>query len=288
MTAPNLGKVGIWSMELRFTPDRGAALAAAAELDELGYGALWVPGGIDDKVLGDIDALLDATKRIPLATGIINVWKNSAEEVAAWFAGQSPSRKTRIMAGIGISHGPIIGENWGKPLGVMREYCDKLDAAGMPRENVCIAALGPKMVALSGERTAGTHPYLVTPEHSAICREIMGPGKLIAPEQGVVLATEPAVAREAARKALDHYRYLPNYRNSWKRLGFTDEAIDALADPFIDAIFAWGTPAQIAERVKAHHDAGADHVCLQVIPTSAEGGLDAARAAWRELAVVLL
>jgi probable F420-dependent oxidoreductase len=288
MSAPNLGKVGIWSMELRFAPDRGAALEAVAELDSLGYGALWVPGGIDDKVLGDIDQMLGASTRIPLATGIINVWKNSAEEVAAWFEGQSPARQARIMAGIGISHAPIIGEAWGKPLQLMRDYCDKLDGAGMPRGNVCIAALGPKMVALSGERTAGTHPYLVSPEHSATCREILGPGKLVAPEQGVVLSNDPSVARAAARKAVEFYTVMPNYRNSWKRLGFTDAEIDATSDRFIDTIFAWGTPSQIAERVKAHHDAGADHVCLQVIPTSADGGLPAARAAWRELAAVLL
>jgi probable F420-dependent oxidoreductase len=277
-------------MELRFLPDRGAAMAAATELDELGYGAIWVPGGIDDKVLGDIDDLLDATKRTTLATGIINIWKQTPEDVAAWFKAQAPERQARTMLGLGVSHMPLIGDEWAKvkPLTQMREYIDGLDAAGIPPENVCIAALGPKMVDLSGQRTAGTHPYLVTPEHSAICREIMGPGKLIAPEQGVVLAADPDVARGAARKAVDHYRALPNYRNSWKRLGIADEEIDAMSDSFIDAIFAWGSAEKIAERVKAHHDAGADHVCLQVIPTSADGGLPAALAAWRELAAVLV
>jgi probable F420-dependent oxidoreductase len=290
MTAPTLGTVGIWSMELRFTPDRGAIADAAAELDELGYGALWVPGGIDDKVLGDIDTLLDATTRIALATGIINIWKQTPKDVAAWLKAEAPERQSRTMLGLGVSHMPLIGEEWAKtkPLTQMREYIDGLDAAGMPAANTCIAALGPKMVALSGERTAGTHPYLVTPEHSAICREIMGPGKLVAPEQGVVLSTDPDVARGAARKAVDHYRSLPNYRNSWKRLGLVDEDIDAMSDGFIDALFAWGTPETIAERVKAHHDAGADHVCLQVIPPAPQGGLPAARAAWRELAAVLV
>jgi probable F420-dependent oxidoreductase len=288
MSAPNLGKVGIWSMELRLAPDRSAALEAAAELDELGYGALWIPGGIDDKVLGDVDQMLDATRRITLATGIINIWKQTPADVAAWFKAEAPARQSRTMLGLGVSHSPLIGDAWSKPLRLMREYCDGLDAAGMPRENTCIAALGPKMVALSGERTAGTHPYLVTPEHSATCREILGPGKLVAPEQGVVLSADPDIARAAARKALDHYRYLPNYRNNWKRLGFEDDAIEALCDGFIDAIFAWGTAEKIAERVKAHHDAGADHVCLQVIPTIADGGLPAARAAWRELAAVLV
>ncbi len=290
MTAPNLGKVGIWSMELRFTPDRGAVADAAAELDELGYGALWVPGGIDDQVLGDIGRYLDATKRIVAATGIINIWKQTPADVATWFKAQAPEHQSRTMLGLGVSHLPLIGDEWTKvkPLTQMRAYLDGLDAAGVPRENLSLAALGPKMVALSGERTAGAHPYLVPPEHSAIAREILGPGKLVAPEQGVVLATDPDIARGAARKALDHYRYMPNYRNSWLRLGILEADIDALSDGFIDTLFAWGTPEKIAERVKAHHDAGADHVCLQVIPTNPDGGLSAARAAWRELAAVLV
>jgi probable F420-dependent oxidoreductase len=288
MTAPNLGKVGIWSMELRFQGDAAERRDAAAELDDLGYGALWVPGGIDDQVLNDLGPLFAATSRIVLATGIINIWKQSPEDVAAWFKAQPADIRNRAMLGIGISHGPIIGTDWGKPVARMRAYCDGLDAAGMPRENVCIAALGPKMTALSGQRTAGTHPYLTTPRHSAEAREILGPGALLMPEQGAVLSTDPDIARAAARKALDHYRALPNYRNSWLRLGFAEAEIDAMSDRFIDAIFAWGTPEQIAERVAAHHDAGADHVCVQVVPTDPAGGIPAARAAWRELAKVLV
>ena len=285
--APELGRVGIWSLEMRFG-DRAEALEAAAELDELGYGALWTPGGIDDKVLGDVDQLLDATGRIVVATGIINIWKNTPDEVADWFAGEAPERRKRLMLGLGVSHSPIIGEAWAKPMKLMREYLDGLDAKGMPPENLCLAALGPKMTALSGERTAGSHPYLTTPEHSATAREIMGPGKLLAPEQGVVLDEDPGRARAAARKALDHYRYMPNYVNSWKRLGIAQETIDALSDDFIDAIFAWGSAETIAERVNAHLDAGASHVCLQVIPSGAATGFAAARPAWRELAKVLL
>ena len=288
MTVPAMGKVGIWSMELRFAPDRGEIAEAAAELDELGYGAIWVPGVIDDKVLGDIDLLLDATTRATIATGIINVWRNTAEEVAGWFAAQPPERQARSMLGIGISHAPVIGDTWGKPVKTMRDYCDRLDAAGMPSDNVCIAALGPKMTALSGERTAGSHPYLTTPEHTAEAREILGPGKLLAPEQGVVLDSDPDRARATARKAVNHYRPLPNYRNSWLRLGFTDADIDAMSDRFIDAIFAWGSAEDIAERVKAHHDAGADHVCLQVFAGGETMELGAARPVWRRLAQALV
>jgi probable F420-dependent oxidoreductase len=282
MTAPQLGRVGIWSMELRFgDPALGAEVAA--ELEDLGYGALWVPGGIDDAVLGDIDRLLSATRRLILATGIINIWKQRPEDVAAWWKGQSPDRQARVMLGLGVSHGPIIGENWGKPLALMRDYLDRLDAAGLSSSASCVAALGPKMLELAGRRTAGAHPYLVTPEHSAIARKVMGAGALVAPEQGVVLESDPAKARELARKALDHYRFLPNYKNSWKRLGFTDAEIDDLDDRLIDGLFAWGSVERIGERVKAHHDAGADHVCLQVI---SGGDFDKLRADYRALAVL--
>ena len=140
------------------------------------------------------------------------------------------------------------------------------------------------MLELAGQRTAGSHPYLVSPEHSAVAREVMGPGKLVAPEQGVVLESDPGKARELARAAVDHYRGLPNYCNNWKRLGYSDDDIASMSDRFIDGIFAWGSVAQIGERVKAHHDAGADHVCLQVV---SGGDFDRARAAYRELAALI-
>lgn len=284
MNPPDLGPLGIWSMELR-SCDPALGAEVVAELDELGYGACWVPGGVDDAVLGDIERLLSASRRIVLATGIINVWMQKPEDVAAWWKGQSPERQSRVMLGLGVSHAPLIGENWGKPLAVMRDYLDRLDAAGLPRSASCLAALGPKMLELAGTRTAGAHPYLVTPEHSAIARRVMGPGKLLAPEQGVVLESDPGKAREMARKALGIYRTLPNYRNSWLRLGFAEEEIDALGDRLVDGLFAWGSADRIAERVRAHHDAGADHVCLQVI---SDGDFTRTRAAYRELAGALL
>lgn len=284
MSAIELGRVGIWSTELRFG-DPAAGAEVAAELDELGYGALWIPGGIDDAVLGDIDRLLTHTRRIALATGIINIWKQPAEDVAAWWKGQSADRQARVMLGLGVSHAPIIGENWGKPVTLMREYIDRLDAAGLPPSASCVAALGPKMVELAGQRTAGVHPYLVTPEHSRIAREIVGPGKLVAPEQGVVLESDPGKARDLAKTALDHYRFLPNYKNNWLRLGFTEDDVANLSDRLIDGLFAWGSAAQIAERVKEHHDAGADHVCLQVITG---GDFARLRSDYRELAAALL
>lgn len=280
-----LGRLGVWSMELRFG-DPGQRVEAAAELDELGYGAIWIPGGIDDKVLGDVDALLSAGNRIAVATGIVNIWKQQPADVAAWFKGLSPDLQARVMLGIGVSHGPTIGEAWGKPLAKTRGWVEEAKAAGLPAENVCVAALGPKMLELAAATTAGAHPYLVTPEHTAIARETMGPGKLLAPEQGVVLESDPARARELARGALGHYLRLPNYCNNWLRLGFTQEDIDTVSDRLVDGLFAWGGVEQIGARVKAHFDAGADHVCLQVV-TGAGLDVGAARPVWRELAALV-
>ena len=284
MMVPNIGRVGVWAMDLRFG-DTAAIDAAAVELDELGYGALWIPGGIDDAVLGDVDRLLSATKRIVIGTGIINIWKQEAADVAAWWKEQSPERQERVWLGIGISHGPIIGEDWAKPIAKTRSWLEAAEAAGLPGDALCIAALGPQMLALARDRTGGAHPYLVDASHTATARGILGPGKVLAPEQGVVLESDPEKARAMAREAIKFYTSLPNYCNNWRRLGYSQEDIATVSDKLIDGIFAWGSAAQIAERVKAHHDAGADHVCIQVISAT---GLDGSRAAWRELAGVLL
>lgn len=282
-TTPDLGRIGIWSTELRFG-DPGAIAEAAAELDELGFGAIWVPGGIGGDIAGDVNRLLGATRRATIATGIINIWKHEPRELADWWGSLPADQQSRLLLGLGISHAPLIGEGWDKPLARTRSYVEELLALGVPAGNLCLAALGPKMVALSGELTAGAHPYLVSPEHSAIARRILGPGKLLAPEQGVVLDSDPARARELAVGALTHYGRLPNYRNNWLRLGFTEESIENQDDALLHGLFAMGGLGEIGARVKAHHDAGADHVCLQAITGA---GLPEARAAWRELAKLL-
>lgn len=287
MPTPAIGKVGIWSLELRFG-DKGESSEAASELDELGYGALWIPGGIDSGAPADVERLLAATRRTTIATGILNIWKHEPAELAAWFAGLPEAYQARTLLGLGVSHGPIIGESWGKPLEVVRKFLDGLDAAGMDRGRLCLAALGPKMVALSGERTAGAHPYLVTPEHTARARAILGPGKLLAPEQGVILADDPAKARDLALAALENYRMLPNYRNNWLRLGYTEDEIDRAGDRLIDALFAVGGVDKAAERVRAHLDAGADHVCVQVIAGARGGDFATLLPQWRRLAEALL
>lgn len=285
MTVPTVGKVGLWSLEMRFG-DKARSSAAAEELEALGYGALWIPGGIDDGAPADVERLLGVTTRMTIATGILNIWKHDPAELAAWFAGLSDEWKARTLLGLGISHGPIIGEKWGKPVTVTSAFLDGMFAAGMPRDHLCLAALGPKMVELSGARTCGAHPYLVTPEHTARARNILGAGPLLAPEQGVILEEDPAKARALALGALEHYARLPNYRNNWLRLGFTEAEVDACDDRLLHALFAIGGVEETVQRVQAHLDAGADHVCLQVIV--GQGGFDVLLPHWRDLAKALL
>ena len=286
MKASALGRIGIWSMEMRFG-DRADIVKAAPEIEALGFGTLWIPGGLDGGVLEGMDTLLPATSRMVLATGILNIWKHEPRQVADWFNALPSDQRARVMLGLGVSHGPIIGESWKKPLAVTREFLDGL-GGGVPQENLCLAALGPKMLELSRDRTAGAHPYLATPEHTASARRILGAGKLLAPEQGVILETDPAKARDMGRQALKMYSRLPNYRNNWLRLGFQEADIDRMSDSFVDAVFAWGSDEQIAARVRAHHQAGADHVCLQVIQGSPGIDVPGLLAACRRLAAFLL
>lgn len=281
-----LGRIGVWSLELRFG-DHGEAAEAAAELDELGYAALWVPGGVGGNITGDLDRLLDATRRATVATGILNIWKHEPADIAAWWQGLDESRRARVLLGLGVSHAHVVGEAYAKPLSVMRDYLARLDEAGLPPEARCLAALGPKMLELAGERTAGVHPYLINPTHTALAREALGPDKLVAPEQGVILESDPVRARELGRAALAHYQSYPNYQNSWRRLGFSDEEIGSASDRLVDALFVWGDTAKIAERVNDHFAAGADHVCIQAI-TGAGIDLKPAREVWRELAAALI
>lgn len=285
-SGPDLGRIGIWSLELRFG-DRGEAADAAAELDELGYAALWVPGGVGGDITCDLDHLLDATSRTTIATGILNIWKHEPEDIAGWWKALPDTKRERVLLGLGVSHAHVVGDGYVKPLSVMRDYLVRLDDAGLPPEARCLAALGPKMLELAREHTVGVHPYLITPTHTALARVALGPDKLVAPEQGVILESDPVLAREIARKALVQYLSYPNYQNSWRRLGFSDDEIRSGNDRLIDALFAWGDVEQIAKRVHEHFAAGADHVCIQVI-TGAGLDLKPARLAWRDLARALL
>jgi len=282
-----LGRVGIWAVQFRFG-DPGFIAEAAAELDELGYGAIWFPGGRGGDVGGAFLAMLNATRRIVAASGILNIWMHEPSEVAGWWHGFSQAERERVMLGLGVGHAAAVGDVWKKPLEKMTLFLDGLDEAGVPKEAHCIAALAPKMLALSAARSSGTHPYLVPPEHTAIARNAIGPDALLAPEQGVILDTDPSSVRSKAREQLETYVGHQNYRNNWKRLGFTDEDIDTKSDRLVDALFAWGTPEQVGEQIKAHFDAGADHVCLQVIAGApGSNDPDEMRQSWCDLAPVV-
>ena len=245
---------------------------AAEQLEALGYTALWIPD-IGGDLFGPLATLLGATTTATIATGILNVWMHTPAEAAAEHARLTAEHGHRFLCGIGISHRPFIDHvnepgTYTKPIETMSNYLDGLDAAPTPIApgDRVIAALGPKMLELARARTAGTHPYLVTPELTAAARAGIGPDKLVASEQGVVLESDPTAARAIARQHLATYLGLPNYSNNWKRQGFTDDDIaDGGSDRLVDALVVWGDEAAIAARVQAHRDAGADHVCIQVL-----------------------
>jgi len=284
-----LGRVGVWTSDLR-NEDHAGAAAAAAELASLGYKTLWTPGGAGGDVMADVERALDAAPGAVIATGILNIWRHEPADVGRWWRGLGEARQARVMLGLGISHSLLIGDAYAKPVATMSAYLDKLDAEGVQKDRRCLAALAPRMLQLAATRTAGSHPYLTTPEHTAQARAAMGPGALLAPEQGVILETDPARAREKGAASLALYMRLPNYVNNWRRLGFSEEDVTTPSDKLVDAIFAWGTPQQIKARIDEHVAAGADHVCIQVISGERLPGGDLAglRAACRELAPVLL
>src|SRR6185503_11176041 len=266
----------------------------AAIIEDLGYGAIWIPEALGREVFAQSALLLAATKRIPVATGIANIWARDAVAMAAGQKTLAEAWPNRFLLGIGVSHAPLVGlrgHAYEKPLSAMREYLDAMDSVlynapppiEVPR---VIGALAPKMLALAAERTDGAHPYFVPPEHTRRARAALGPKKLLAPEQAVVLERDPGVAREIARAHMQMYLQLPNYVGNLRRLGFSDDDIrDGGSDKLVDAIVAWGDAGAVADRVRAHHDAGADHVCIQVLPRNATA---MPIAEWRTLAAALL
>jgi probable F420-dependent oxidoreductase len=291
----DLGRVGIWTFALDLQPI-ARARELAAELDELGYGAIWLPEAVGRDPLVHAALLLGATRRITAATGIATIYGRDAMTMAAGWKTVSEAFPGRFVLGLGVSHQPMVEgvreQTYGPPLATMRSYLDRMDAAlfvaAEPPEppRRVLAALGPKMLALAAERADGAHPYFVPVEHTARAREILGSGPLLAPEQHVVLETDPAEARRIAREHMAIYLGLPNYVNNLRRFGFTDDDLaDGGSDPLVDAIVAWGDVDAIRARVQAHHDAGADHVAVQVLERDrATVPLDH----WRELAPALL
>jgi probable F420-dependent oxidoreductase len=251
-----LGKLGIWLNEARLTVE------IARETEKLGYGTIWI-GGSPAADLAIVETLLDATDHVVVATGIVNMWKDDAAPVAESYHRIAAKHPGRFLLGVGIGH-PEAVQVYQKPYDKIVEYLDQLDEAGVPVEERALAALGPKVLKISGERTAGAHPYLTTPEHTRQAREILGEGKLLVPEHKVLLETDPEKARAAGRAKLQTYLRLSNYVSSWRRIGFTDEDFaDGGSDRLVDSLVAWGTAESIAARLQEHLDAGADQVGVQ-------------------------
>lgn len=285
----DLRPVGIWTMSPAWEAAEDTLAEAAAEIDDLGYGALWL--GV---ARGDLDLperLLGATHRLVVATGIVNIWTDPSTLVAASYRRVTATHPDRLLLGLGASHAAVVeartGERYTKPLSRLGGYLDELDALTppVPHDRLVLAALGPKALQLAARRTAGAHPYLVPPEHTRRAREIMGPAALLASEQKVVLETDPTVARSIARQGMSLYLGLPNYTNNLRRLGFTDDDLrDGGSDRLVDALVAWGDVETVVARVGEHLDAGADHVCIQVLTAPVGRPQTLPRDAWRTLA----
>lgn len=279
-----IGRYGIWSVGLRSEDParRGELGEAAAELESLGFGALWL--GSSPSAL-HAEPLLQATERITVGTSIQSIWQHTAADTAARFAQLERDHPGRFVLGLGVSHAKLASQ-YRRPLAALAAYLDDLDTAGVPAERRVLAALGPKTLQLARDRAAGAIPYLVTPEHTAEAREILGDAPLLAPELKVVLETDPARARELARGALAIYLGLPNYTNTFLRLGFTEaDLADGGSDRLVDAVFAWGDETTIRERIDTYVKAGADHVALQVV--TGRDREDLPREEWKRLASLL-
>ena len=291
----NLGRVGLWAFQLDLVPS-SQAQEIAVEIEEMGFGALWIPEMIGRESFVSSTLLLSRTKTLVVATGIASIYARDALCANSAWNTVSEAFPDRFLLGLGVSHEVMVsglrGHDYSKPYSAMKTYLDAMDnglftaaAPSSPPQKV-LAALGPKMLELAAERTQGAHPYFIPVEHTAYAREVMGNRGWLCPEQAVVLESDPQKAREIARGHMAMYLTLPNYTNNLKRFGFTDEDLaDGGSDRLVDAIVAWGDEDAIASRVQAHHDAGADHVCLQVLPPD---GTSVPIELWRRLAPVVL
>jgi probable F420-dependent oxidoreductase len=276
-----IGRYGIWSVGLRGEDPAGAGerAEAAAELEELGFGAVWLGG---NSAAQHAAPLLKATSTLTVGTSIQSIWQYEAADSAASFAELHSAHPGRFVLGLGVSHAQRAAQ-YRRPYSALVGYLDALDEAGVPADRRALAALGPKTLELSRDRAAGAIPYLVTAEHTAQAREILGDGPLLAPELKVVLETDPDRARTLARESIAMYLALPNYTNNFLRHGFTeDDLADGGSDRLIDAVYAWGDEQRIRARIDAFVEAGADHVALQLVDDGDRDSLP--REAWKRLA----
>jgi len=270
-----LGAFGVWTTQLDIL-QAARMQETAAELEELGYGALWYGEATGREALTKAGLLLAGTKRIVVATGIANIYGRDPVTMVAGQKTLAEAYPNRFLLGLGVSHIPLVeklrGHRYEKPVPAMRAYLDAMDQAPYqavppgPKLPRVLAALGPLMLKLSAERADGAHPYNSTPEHTRQARQLLGPNPYLCPEQAIILETDPAKARAIARKFLAVYLGLPNYTNNFLRLGFQESDISGGgSDKLIDAVVAWGDLKTTLNRIREHHSAGADHVCIQVL-----------------------
>jgi probable F420-dependent oxidoreductase len=289
----DLGTYGIWygGIDALATPQ---AQDAVREIERLGFGSMWVAEAVGRDPFASSAILLSATERLALATGIANVYARDPMTMVAGQKTLAEAFPNRFLLGLGVSHGHLVAgirkHDYSKPYSYMVDYLDRMDKALFMAQGPdsdpgrVLAALGPKMLELSATRANGAHPYFTTAAHTRIARDTMGPNALLAPEQMVVLSTDPSEARAIARGGMKIYLGLPNYYNNLRRIGFDEsDWSDGGSDRLVDAITAWGTPDQVAARINEHRDAGADHVCIQVLTS----GRAAPVAQWGELAGAL-
>ena len=290
----DIGRVGIWQGVLDAHPV-GKVKEVVAELDEAGWPTLWIPETVSRDPFVAAAMMLEASTNMKLATGIASIWARDEMTTNSATMTLNEAYDGRFLLGLGVSHHTITEwvrkHDYSKPLSKMREYLERMNKMkyrgvhpAEPPAKV-IAALGPKMLALSAEMADGAHPYFVPVDHTVIAREAIGPDKLLAVEQMVVLETDPSKAREIARQHVRIYLDLPNYANNLMRMGYEEQDLVDATDNVVDAIVAWGSMDDVLARVQAHHDAGADHVCIQVLEAGA-GSIP--MDGWRQLGDALL
>lgn len=282
-----LGQSGIFSLDFHFHQDHRELADAAAELEELGFSSLFVPGWLGGSdVFPSFRRLLAATRSLAVVSGVLNVWRRTPREAAQEFADLERDFPGRFHLGMGLSHAPALNPGeFRHPLSRMTTFLDELDVDGrVPRQRRLLAALGPRMLDLARERAAGTFPYFVPVEHTRRTRERLGPDAVLVVEQSVILETDPSEARDRARQTrMAASLGMPSYRSTLLRLGYGESELeDGGSDRLVDDLIAWGDESAIAERIADHRSAGADHVCLQV-----PGATGLPREQWRRLASAL-
>ncbi|MDX1658155.1 MAG: TIGR03620 family F420-dependent LLM class oxidoreductase [Nitriliruptorales bacterium] len=269
----------MWASQLGLV-SADEARAAAARIEALGFGALWVGEADGREALTHAGLLLEATERLVVATGIANIWARDAQAMINGARTLAEAHEGRFVLGIGASHAPLVerrGRQYDKPYSAMIAYLDAMERAGytspLPEHepDVVLAALGPKMLELAGDRAAGAHTFFVPPEHSGRAREILGEGSFLAPEQAMVIARDRGRALDLAAGHVEKYLELPNYRRNLERLGWSTESLDEgpQNERLFDALVAWGGVDGAVDRIRAHEAAGADHVAVHVITESA-------------------